>query len=452
MDLGARGRKRAGSAAAVALLGVLFSAGCTEWTPQLLAEQTQPIVGGTLDTSSKGVVALALPDRDSLVTFCSGTLLAPNLVLTARHCVGLIDAVDESNVDCGVTEFGQHYDPASLRVSVEANVGQDALSPYRVSKIWVAPGGDSVCGQDLALLVLEGGGIPSSDARPIEPNLSEEVRANDVFSAVGYGLQDYQDLTSATSGHRMRVDDAQVFCTGDACQTDLIANNEWIADSPVCSGDSGGPALDASNRVAGVTSRGDPKCTVAIYTSVYAFRTFIGDSVFRAASLGGYPPPAWAGEPPPGFGPDKPPGVGGGGGGGAGMQQGGAGAVPILPGLSGGSGGSGPSAASIDPLGIACTSSCPGAYACWTETGSPPGICVPLCSEDLQVCPETYTCAPNIQACVPSRALEPAASSSEEGGCAVAGPSPAHSRTSGSVPFAFLSLLLLLSARRRTPA
>jgi hypothetical protein len=223
-----------------------------------------------------------------------------------------------------------------------------------------------------------------------------------------------------------------------------VLNGEFIADSPVCSGDSGGPALDSSGRVSGVTSRGDEQCTVGIYSGVSAWKDFIVEKTFTAAVSGHYSPPAWAGTPPPGFDPGITP-TGGTSGGGTGpvVIAGG----PAQPG--GGSGGTSNASPIIDPLGLSCTGQCPGSYLCWAASGEPPGICVPQCSATQTMCPADFTCDTNLGACIRTADL-PKASMKQGGGCSVAATGSSSGQGAGG---AWLGLALfgaLWRGRRAT--
>src|SRR5215510_9563338 len=62
------------------------------------------IVGGTTDSMNMGVVALAVSRPGLFVGHCSGTLIAPNLVMTARHCVAPTTSTPDDHVTCVVTE------------------------------------------------------------------------------------------------------------------------------------------------------------------------------------------------------------------------------------------------------------------------------------------------------------------------------------------------------------
>ena len=62
----------------------------------------------------------------------------------------------------------------------------------------------------------------------------------------------------------------------------------------VCSGDSGGPALDLERRVIGVLSRGSDPCGTPVYGAVAGFSDWMTATAIAAADAGGYDPPFWA--------------------------------------------------------------------------------------------------------------------------------------------------------------
>ena len=383
------------------------SSGVDEHTHSISA----PIIGGTLDTTTHGVVALAVENHGQVQVFCSGSLLAQNLVLTARHCISQIGDGSSEQVDCATSQFTTAYSASFIAVSTDAQPQQGTPTFYPVKEILQAPGSTTVCGFDVALLVLSGSGIPGTVATPIVPVLAAPTLAKTVFSAVGYGIQDPSDKQGTTAGSRMRYDSASVYCVGQSCP--VAAQNkadEWVGNSPVCSGDSGGPALDSAGRVFGVTSRGDSQCSYALYSNVASWADFIRSTALSAAASGGYVPPTWATATTSDAGLDEPD---------SGVSEPDAGSAAGDAGASG----TGPDAGgmpppiqgvtpTVNPLGQQCSGDCPGIYQCFSETKSPPGICVPPCGQAGETCPTDYSCSSSLKYCVPTKDAQSAESSS----------------------------------------
>src|SRR4029078_10580959 len=73
-----------------------------------------------------------------------------------------------------------------------------------------------------------------------------------------------------------------------------IESTEFLGDTGICSGDSGGPAFDAEGKVVGVVSRGAEGCEFPVYSTVTAWKDWLMETPLEAADLGGYEPPYWA--------------------------------------------------------------------------------------------------------------------------------------------------------------
>lgn len=213
-----------------------------------------------------GVVAIDIDDGRGL---CTGSLVSPRLVLTARHCVSRT----ATRVLCppdAVQVLGE-----KRASSLAIKVGEDAFSARVVARgaAIVAPAGSTLCDADIAVIVLD---TPVTLVKPLPvrargPALGDRVRA------VGFGRAG----DDADAGKKLVREHVKVLS---------VTPNEFSVGEATCQGDSGGPALDEdTSEIIGVVSRGGPSCdgpaTQNIYTRVDAWAWLVEEGFARAAEI-----------------------------------------------------------------------------------------------------------------------------------------------------------------------
>ena len=220
----------------------------------------QAVVNGAADLEHPAAVAIVnrLPPSHAPPTmaFCSGVLLAPNVVLTAAHCVA-----EEHDGPYDVF-FGTRVGAEGTTIPVAAVLVHSAYEPTSHAF-------------DAALLRLAFDSteapyrIASDDAAPLE--VGDSVRA------VGFGVAD--SLSGFPDSKRSGL--MTVAELGD----DTF--NTLPAPAMTCTGDSGGPVLvaqrDGEEQLIGLTVFGDPGCKkVATNQRVARLRDFIAPFIEQA--------------------------------------------------------------------------------------------------------------------------------------------------------------------------
>jgi hypothetical protein len=254
-------------------VGILLMAGAgacrIDPSPQERTRKTDDaIVNGTASDAGDDEVVLILthvPKRDtSQGTYyrnCTGTLLAPNVVVTARHCVSeTSDGTFACNED-GTLATGPGGTVLYDYVPSDTHVYVGPMLPSTVDPsmfpgqgaAYVHDGATTLCNHDLALIVLAAP-IPNAKIAPIR--LDGGVTVGETFTAIGWGAT----VTDFIPPGRQRRDGVQVLLTGPssvAYYGSLLADREFRASESVCQGDSGGPALDTkTGAVIGTVSNG----------------------------------------------------------------------------------------------------------------------------------------------------------------------------------------------------
>src|SRR5262249_3393157 len=158
-------------------------------------------------------------------------LILPNLVLTARHCVSVVQDSNSGQVACSKTTFGALWPPSEFRVTTDATA---YLATKYVVEVLGVPGDSTrLCGQAVALLVLAEQG-DAAEAVPLVPRVDTTIAAGDVYDAVGFGAI---DSSGADAGTRRRLDGLGVLCLGSNCVLYPVDATEWVGEKGVCPGD-----------------------------------------------------------------------------------------------------------------------------------------------------------------------------------------------------------------------
>jgi V8-like Glu-specific endopeptidase len=270
------------------------------------------IFGGEGDDDQqavRGVVALKVGSGGTF-ELCSGALVAPNVVLTARHCVANSITTSVACDAHGRSANGKHVageqEPSSVAIYT-GSAPKFSQKPEALGKTIVTPKSDYLCDSDIALVILD---RAITNVAPLPVRLDSGIRVGETIRSVGYGQNDKR----VPIGTRLRKAGVAVLAMGSGISESKTAlgSHEFEVGRSICQGDSGGPAIsEETGAVIGVVSRGGD-CTDDyghIYTTTYGWSGLF-DEAFGLA--GGAPvletgesrddeaaPGAMPEEPPP---------------------------------------------------------------------------------------------------------------------------------------------------------
>jgi hypothetical protein len=289
----------------------LFLTACGERRPESAGAMAEPIQGGAPDSEHSFAVGV-LREREGL-GFCSGVLIAPNLVVTARHCV---TRMASTSIDCPSTSFGPSYAPEDFRVTIESRIVPDAAFVNVADIIVPRPAAEAFCGNDIAVLRLAENVRAVAFAEPALDGtaLQHTLDGNETL-AIGYGLDSPEDALGRSIGVRrikrhlqnacVSRGDGEPACAEESSETLIVSGELMVEDAGACTGDSGSglfeePAFERGEwSVLGVLSRGSvspdgSQCVGSVYSRVDVWASFLSGAAAEGARHGKYGVPAWA--------------------------------------------------------------------------------------------------------------------------------------------------------------
>ncbi len=238
----------------------LVLAGCAP-PPDQATPAASPIVGGTAG-GNPAVVVLQNYESGGL---CTGTLIAPRVVLTAKHCVQRPFAEGPAS-------------PSQIVVGVGDNIRR-LSNVLRVQSISTTPGiytedsrgsiGRDLIGVDVAVMLLQSG-VAGIDPIPIRREDPGPL-VGQTITAVGFG-----QTPSGQVGVKYTAMGRVQGVTGDLIYVGPLT----------CQGDSGGPAITSDNEVAGVVSFGAGSCGsgYGAYNAIFNFQEMIDEVLTQGGS------------------------------------------------------------------------------------------------------------------------------------------------------------------------
>ena len=244
----------------------------------------QPIIDGALsDASEEGIVYIETTLGPNNGTSCTGTLVAPNLVLTALHCVTFYnDGSFSCNADGSITSsspldgtIGQTVPPANIEIHLGLAL---TVEPEAFGARVLGTGSNQICRNDLALVVLD----RNLDAPYARLRLSGGVGWGDLVRVVGYGQREISANVERYGRSGVRVVDVGPLTDGGEVRT--AAPRTFVLNEGPCHGDSGGPAFDeTTGAMVGVYSiTAGAGCSGVgirnVYTSLAPFSELILDA------------------------------------------------------------------------------------------------------------------------------------------------------------------------------
>lgn len=259
--------------------------GCVEEGADLGVARAPILYGEEAGNADFGSVVALVISRgngdNAYYAYCSGVLIAENVVLTAAHCL-----VDDEGFP-----FGSLYRDHKIAVVADVDAGApEAGRVYEIDRYRVNSDYDSLTNMNDIGVVWLRSAVAADVARPL-PVVTDFSKVKAIVDQkqdvmfVGYGV----DESGAYNKRRVFTGTLDAWCTQSWCEISDVRMpygtlKSSLKDGGPCSGDSGGAVLvmmDGVQQVVAVTSSGDEHCAdFSIATSVAAHQRWLNDTLY----------------------------------------------------------------------------------------------------------------------------------------------------------------------------
>lgn len=228
-------------------------------TPDLDTVHPQMVNGTASPTSQDSVVMIAMGD-----IFCTATLIAPDLLITAHHCVAQ-ENQDQNAPAC--SPLGTPFDPSVFEVKLNApgaGASQDfengatyqGPTVAHATQVWTTTT-NNICSFDVAIIKLDTA-IPNAKTSNLR---FSALQPNEAVTAVGFGDDGQGDYPSARQQRSTNVlgvgpTTVQFQSQSDGTIPLSLPQGDVMTGESHCFGDSGGPLFDKDGNIVAIISRG----------------------------------------------------------------------------------------------------------------------------------------------------------------------------------------------------